>query len=54
MTYYVNLEVQTTQKLTAAQQDRLRGAILAAIDEASRAKKIPYDADTVTATVEVQ
>ena len=47
MTYYVTLEVQTKKPLTQDQQDKLRDALLAAIDQG----RIPYGADTVTAYV---
>lgn len=51
MTYYITLEVRTKKALGTQQQDKLRDAVLAAVDEADRAQKIPYGADAVTATV---
>ena len=51
MTYYITLEVQTKKPLGTVQQDKLRDAVLKAIDNADRAKEIPYGADTVTASI---
>lgn len=48
-TYYVTIEVRTRKLLGTSQQDKLREAVLAAIDDA--AKDIPYGADCVTATI---
>lgn len=50
-TYYITLTVQTKKALGTLQQDKLREAVLEAIDNADRKKKIPYSADTVTATI---
>lgn len=52
MTYYITLEIRTKKALGTAQQDKLRDAILAAIDKADEGKEIPYGADTVTATID--
>lgn len=49
MTYYITLEVRTKNALGTEQQDKLRDAVLRAIDEAG--KKIPYGADCVTASI---
>lgn len=51
MTYYINIEVRTKKALGTDQQDKLRDAVMAAIDNADREKKIPYGADAVTATI---
>lgn len=51
MTYYITLEVRTKKALGTTQQDKLRDAVLNAIDCASQDGNIPYDADTVTATI---
>lgn len=47
MTYYITLEVRTDNALGTGQQDKLRDAVLAALD----ANKLPYSADVVTASV---
>jgi hypothetical protein len=51
MTYYITITVHTQKALGTAQQDKLREAVLAAIDAADRAKKIPYGADCATAEI---
>lgn len=50
-TYYITIEVRTPKLLGTEQQDKLRDAVLAAIDTADRSKAIPYGADCVTATI---
>lgn len=45
MTYYITIDVRTKKALSEEQRDKLREAILEAIDEAD----MPYGADAVTA-----
>lgn len=47
MTYYLTIEVRTQKALGTIQQDKLRDAVLQALDEA----KLPYSADCVTASI---
>lgn len=47
MEYDLMLEVQTNKKLTDNEKDRLREAVLKALDEA----KLPFNADVVTGSV---
>ena len=51
MTYYITLEVRTKKALGTAQQDKLRDAVLAALDNANREGKLPYSPDVATATI---
>lgn len=51
MTYFITITVHTKKALGTDQQDKLREAVLHAIDEADRAKKIPYGADCATANI---
>lgn len=46
-TYYVTLEVRTRKLLGTDQQDKLRDAVLEALDDT----KLPYRPDVVTATI---
>jgi hypothetical protein len=52
MTYDVIFEVQVNKQLTESQRDRLREAMLKALDEA--AADLPFNADVVTASVLVR
>ena len=47
MTYIATLEIQTKKALTEDQQDKLREAILDALDNT----RLPYNPDVVTASV---
>jgi len=49
MTYYITIEVRTKKALGTIQQDKLRDAVLSALDDAG--KEIPYGADCVTASI---
>lgn len=49
--YYVTVEVRTKKALGTTPQDKLRDAILHALDDAMRAKEIPYVDDIPTATI---
>jgi hypothetical protein len=51
MTYYITLEVRTKKALGTDQQDKLRDAVLKALDDAGGEKNIPYGPDFVTASI---
>jgi hypothetical protein len=46
--YYITIEVRTHKALGTAQQEKLRGAVLAVLDNAD---PLPYVADIPTATI---
>lgn len=49
MIYYITLEVRTKTTLNEDQQDKLRDAVLKALDVV--ADRIPYKANVVTASL---